>query len=374
MIKEIIATGKTVQEAYATARQLLGVSEHDDIEVKFEVLYYGKKGFMGFGAKDAQVKASIEIPEKEEKRRRNERKKERPERRAEVKENKEVKETVTETAATETEKTTDDAPKPKKKKNHNKKKSQNNHKEGGEEKPKSQVIPESDLKLERREVAEGEDMSYDFIRTVILDIGLNATAELYSCDDGTRRITIKGDDASTLIGHHGDTLDALQYLANLASARKNIHGERDKSRVTLDIEGYRAKREETLRALARRMAAKALRNRRSVMLEPMSAYERRIIHSEIQSIEGVSTNSIGSDNNRKIVIFLTDKKPQGIFEEEKKTPLNEEFAPIEDDVRIDDINESVSLDAEENETETVKQTFPDESETYADTIDDSDIK
>ena len=122
------------------------------------------------------------------------------------------------------------------------------------------------------------------------------------------------------------------------------------------------------------MAAKALRNRRSVMLEPMSAYERRIIHSEIQGIEGVSTNSIGSDNNRKIVIFLTDKKPQGIFEEDKKTPLNEEFAPIEDDVRIDDINESVSLDAEENETETVKQTFPDESETYADTIDDSDIK
>ena len=372
MIKEIIATGKTVQEAYATARQLLGVSEHDDIEVKFEVLYYGKKGFMGFGAKDAQVKASIELPEKEEKRRRPERKKERPERRTEVKETTEVKEnTVTE--ATET----TEAPKQQKKKksnNNNKKKPQSAHKEVGEEqKPKSQVIPEAELKLERREVAEGEDMSYDFIRTVILDIGLNATAELYSCDDGTRRITIKGDDASTLIGHHGDTLDALQYLANLASARKNIHGERDKSRVTLDIEGYRAKREETLRALARRMAAKALRNKRSVMLEPMSAYERRIIHSEIQSIEGVSTNSIGSDNNRKIVIFLTDKKPQGIFEE-KKTPLNEEFATNEEEVRIDDIDESVSTDSDENETVTVKQTFPDESENYSESLDDSDIK
>ena len=368
MIKEIIATGKTVQEAYATARQLLGAGELDD--VKFEVLYYGKKGFMGFGAKDAQVKASIEIPDKEEKKRRPERKKERPERRPEVKETKEVKETTE--AATEEVQPAQEAPKPKKKKN--KKKPQNVQKDGGEDnKPKSQVIPECELKLERREVAEGEDMSYDFIRTVILDIGLNATAELYSCDDGTRRITIKGDDASTLIGHHGDTLDALQYLANLASARKNIHGERDKSRVTLDIEGYRAKREETLRALARRMAAKALRNRRSVMLEPMSAYERRIIHSEIQSIEGVSTNSIGSDNNRKIVIFLTDKKPQGIFEE-KKTPLNEEFAPIEDDVRIDDIDESVSASNEEGETVTVKQTYPDESENYSESIDDSDIK
>ena len=372
MIKEIIATGKTVQEAYATARQLLGVGEHDDIEVKFEVLYYGKKGFMGFGAKDAQVKASIEIPEKEEKRRKIEKRRERPERRPEVKVEAEETNISNETAANESENTAE-APKPKKKKNNHKKKPQNVNKENGESAPKSEVIPECELKLERREVAEGEDMSYDFIRTVILDIGLNATAELYSCDDGTRRITIKGDDASTLIGHHGDTLDALQYLANLASARKNIHGERDKSRVTLDIEGYRAKREETLRALARRMAAKALRNRRSVMLEPMSAYERRIIHSEIQGIEGVSTNSIGSDNNRKIVIFLTDKKPQGIFEE-KKTPLNEEFAVNEEDVRIDDIDEGVSLGNEGNDTLTVKQTYPDESETYADALDDSDIK
>jgi spoIIIJ-associated protein len=183
--------------------------------------------------------------------------------------------------------------------------------------PKSEVIPEEELKMERRFVEAGEDMSFDFVKTLLSDIGINADAELYACEDGTRRITIVGDDASTLIGHHGDTLDALQYLANLASARKNSKGERDKSRVTIDIEGYRAKREETLRALARRMAAKALRNKRSVMLEPMNAYERRIIHSEIQGIEGVSTNSIGSDNNRKIVIFLTDKKPKEIFEAEE---------------------------------------------------------
>lgn len=315
MIKEIIATGKDVAEAQENARQLLGANELDD--VKFEIIYLGRKGFMGFGSKPAQVKAYIELPEKEEKRKRHERRKDRPER------SEKPAPTVKETAEGESE-TTAEAPKPKKKKN--KKKNPSTQHAGTEDsKPKSQVIPECELKLERREVAEGEDMSYDFIRTVILDIGLNATAELYSCDDGTRRITIKGDDASTLIGHHGDTLDALQYLANLASAKKNIHGERDKSRVTLDIEGYRAKREETLRALARRMAAKALKNRRSVMLEPMSAYERRIIHSEIQNIEGVSTNSIGSDNNRKIVIFLTDKKPKEIFED---TPVTENEAPV----------------------------------------------
>lgn len=312
MIKEIIATGKDVAEAQATARQLLGASELDD--VKFEIIYLGRKGFMGFGAKPAQVKAYIEIPDKEERRRRPERqKKERSERpRTEKAETKEVSETAPETNEAK------EANAPKSNHKKKKKKPQNEGaKEHQESKPKSQVIPECELKFERREVAEGEDMSYDFIRTVILDIGINATAELYSCDDGTRRITIQGEDASALIGHHGDTLDALQYLANLASARKNIHGERDKTRVTLDIEGYRAKREDTLRALARRMAQKALKNKRSVMLEPMSAYERRIIHSEIQGIEGVSTNSIGADNNRKIVIFLTDKKPKELFEEQE---------------------------------------------------------
>ena len=317
MIKEIIATGQDVAEAQANARQLLGASELDD--VKFEIIYLGRKGFMGFGSKPAQVKAYIEIPEKEERRKRNDRKKERRERNDNAPH---VTKEATEGAAENAEKSTEETPKTNNTNKKHKKKPQSNQR-AEESKPKTQVIPECELKFERRDVAEGEDMSYDFIRTVILDIGLNATAELYSCDDGTRRITIKGEDASTLIGHHGDTLDALQYLANLASAKKNVHGERDKSRVTLDIEGYRAKREETLRALARRMAQKALKNRRSVMLEPMSAYERRIIHSEIQGIEGVSTNSIGSDNNRKIVIFLTDKKPQGIFEEETVAPVEE---------------------------------------------------
>jgi len=290
MIKEIIAQGKDVLEAKDNARAALGAGPLDD--VNFEILHAGSRGIFGIiGVKPAQVKAWMEIPDPEE---RHRRKSEKPRR-----ENKPE----------------GDKPQEKKQKQkHNQPKKENKQKE---EKPKSKVIPELEMKLEPKIVGEGEDMSFDFVKTIISDIGLSAEASLYSCEDGTRRIIIAGDDASTLIGHHGDTLDALQYLANLASARKNINGERDKSRVTIDIEGYRAKREETLRALARRMAAKALRNRRSVMLEPMSAYERRIIHSEIQGIEGVSTNSIGSDNNRKIVIFLTDKKPKEIFEEEE---------------------------------------------------------
>lgn len=357
MLREVIAQGKDVAEAKENARIALGVSELEDVQ--FEVLHMGSRGIFGIiGVKPAKVRAYIDIPDRDDKRRSPERKQKRPEHTAAEVQNEAADENAE--PKSDDRQASAEAKKPRKRKN-NKKKSDRPavaHTDDKPSVPKGRVIPEAELKMERREVGEGEDMSFDFIRTLILDIGINATAELYSCDDGTRRITINGEDASILIGHHGDTLDALQYLANLACARKNINGERDKSRVTIDIEGYRAKREETLRALARRMAAKALRNKRSVMLEPMSAYERRIIHSEIQGIEGVSTNSIGSDNNRKIVIYLTDKKPQGIFDDENevKTEANDGIATLEETSEqspISDVEPEVEVEVEVVTDETV---------------------
>ena len=328
MIKEVIASGKTVVEAQENARALLGAGPLDD--VSFQIVHAGSKGIFGIiGVKPAQVKASMEIADEAPRAERRSRP-ERPQR----------------TPRPATEEGGAEAPKATQKKK-KKKKPQQPQKKAPE--AQSTATPECELKMERMEVATGEDLSFDLVNTLIADLGLSAQAELYLCEDGTRRINIVGEDASALIGHHGDTLDALQYLANLASAQKNIKGERIKSRVTIDIEGYRAKREQTLRALARRMAAKALRNKRSVMLEPMSAYERRIIHSEIQGIEGVSTNSIGSDNNRKIVIFLTEKRPTEIFEEDerKQTPLAEEFAPDEDATTLGEDVEVASCTCEE---------------------------
>ena len=156
----------------------------------------------------------------------------------------------------------------------------------------------------------GAAIALGFINQLVADMQLNVTVKMSTPADAekdTCLIEINGDDAGVLIGHHGDTLDSLQYLANLA-ANKKVNGEKPAHvKVTVDAEGYRAKREETLRALARRMADKVLKQKRSVMLEPMNPYERRIIHSEIQNIEGVSTNSIGSENNRKIVIYLEEK-------------------------------------------------------------------
>ena len=143
-----------------------------------------------------------------------------------------------------------------------------------------------------------------FIEKLIADMELDAEVSMTEGENGEHRISISGQSAAILIGHHGETLDSLQYLANLA-ANKRVGGKKEEYvKITVDVEGYRAKREETLRELARRRAAQVLKYKKSFMFEPMNPYERRIIHSEIQNIEGVSTNSIGSENNRKIVVFL----------------------------------------------------------------------
>lgn len=141
-----------------------------------------------------------------------------------------------------------------------------------------------------------------FAETLIADLELDATVAIHDDGDGEALMTISGDDSSELIGHHGDTLDAFQYLVNLAANKKETD-DRKYTRISVDIENYREKREQTLRQLARRMAAKVKKNKKSISLEPMSSYERRIIHSEIQTIDGVSTNSVGSEGNRRVVLF-----------------------------------------------------------------------
>lgn len=165
-------------------------------------------------------------------------------------------------------------------------------------------IGATDAKISASYTCGGEARAIAFVEKLLRDMNIEAEMTVSEGENGETKIAINGEGASILIGHHGDTLDSLQYLANLA-ANKRVDGKKEEYvKVSVDVEGYRAKREETLRALARRMAAKVQKYKKSVMLEPMNPYERRIIHSEIQNIKGVSTNSIGSENNRKIVIFL----------------------------------------------------------------------
>ena len=151
----------------------------------------------------------------------------------------------------------------------------------------------------------GAELALDLVRNLIAGMGLDAKVTM--TEDGENKlIRVEGESAGVLIGHHGDTLDSLQYLANLAANKKVAGEKREFCRITVDVENYRGKREEALRALARRMADKVLRYKKSQTLEPMNPYERRIIHSEVQKVEGVATNSIGSENNRRVVLYLED--------------------------------------------------------------------
>lgn len=116
--------------------------------------------------------------------------------------------------------------------------------------------------------------------------------------DGGLRIRIETDTDGLLIGRRGETLDALQYLVSLYAN----HGREDYLRITLDTEGYRARREETLTRLARREAARVRTSGRAVTMEPMNPYERRVLHSALQDFDGITTYSEGEEPNRRVVI------------------------------------------------------------------------
>lgn len=169
-------------------------------------------------------------------------------------------------------------------------------------------------KKERRErenivITQNEmDVALGFINTLLENMQSEAKAVQAVAPEGAvfegvyPRIEIVGDKSGILIGHHGETMDAIQFLANLCVNRKTGVGGKEFVKIVVDIENYREKREETLRALARRMAQKAIKTKRNVVLEPMNPYERHIIHAEIQDMENVDTHSVGSDENRKVVI------------------------------------------------------------------------
>ena len=161
----------------------------------------------------------------------------------------------------------------------------------------------SDAKLRVYYQPSPAEIAADFVKNLLMIMQVEADVSIEHEDAEGASIAVNGEGLGLLIGRHGDVLDAVQHLAGLAAN----HGRSGYYRITVDIENYRAKRAETLRQLARRMAEKTLRYRRINTLEPMNAYERRIIHTEVQGIEGVTTYSIGSDADRRIVIALEKK-------------------------------------------------------------------
>ena len=142
-----------------------------------------------------------------------------------------------------------------------------------------------------------ETITREFLTPIFDSMGIEEQLEFVEEEDSIN-VRIAAEDIGIVIGRRGETLDALQYLLGLV-----INKNSDKFiRVTLDVGNYREKREETLKRLAKRLADKVLKNRKSITLEPMNPYERRIIHATLQSFRGIETYSIGEEPHRKVVI------------------------------------------------------------------------
>ena len=143
-----------------------------------------------------------------------------------------------------------------------------------------------------------------FVSGLLEHMGIQAEIEITARDNGGVNVNLSGSNMGAVIGRRGETLDAIQHLTNYAVNRgsdKHMH-------ISVDAESYRAKREESLVRLAEKMAAKAIKYKRSMALEPMNSYERHVIHTALQDYEGVTTSSTGTEPNRRVVVSY--EKPQ----------------------------------------------------------------
>ena len=261
-------SAKTVDDCITDACTELGVPSD---RLDYEVVNEGSSGFMGIGSKPAVIKARIKeenasVSETEVKKEiKKEAKAEKKEAKAEAKvEKKEAK------AEVKAEKKADDHA------------------------PKAKNIPDEVIEGMKKEASE-------FLTKVFAAMDLKVTSTFdYNKEDNTLNINLDGDTMGVLIGKRGQTLDSLQYLVSLVINK----GTAEYVRVKVDTENYRARRKDTLENLAKNISFKVKRTRRSVTLEPMNPYERRIIHSALQNDRYVTTHSEGEEPYRKVVVTL----------------------------------------------------------------------
>lgn len=145
-----------------------------------------------------------------------------------------------------------------------------------------------------------------YVASILRSMGLSDASTMTVTESGVT-LTFDGDGSGTIIGRRGETLDALQYLASMVSNK----GDKDYFRITIDSCGYREKRRKTLIELAKKISKSVLRTGRSTTLEPMNPYERRIIHSAVSEIEGVTSHSTGEEPYRKVIISSTNPRKSG---------------------------------------------------------------
>jgi len=309
MEKSIITSGKTIDLALEAALTQLGL-ERDDIT--YQVLALPKAGFLGFGAQPAKVQVIYEVPDpvpaapEKPKSALGSASRSKPKAAAPVKKAEAPKAEAPKAEAPKPEKKAEpkaekkpEAPKaPKQEKPKVEKPKSEKPKAPKQEKPKAEKKVEAPREYTPAEPGSVEEKIETFIKGLLEHMDSKAVPHCWKADGNTYKVDLVGDDLGYLIGRRGDTLDAIQHLANY-TINRDVEGH---IRINVDAESYREKREESLRRYARKKAQQVLKARRRTTLEPMNAYERHVIHAALQEMDNITTHSTGTEPNRRVVI------------------------------------------------------------------------
>ena len=293
MEKTLIASGKTIDLAIESALTQLGLAR-DSVSVM--VLQQAKAGFLGFGAQPAKVQVTYEAPDPV------------PEApkvalssasRSKPKAKPVAPKAEPKVEAPKPQKAPE-APKEVKKEEPKKAPKENKAPKAPKEnkEPKSPKAPKVQKEYAPAEPGSVEEKIETFLKGLLEHMGSQAVPHAWKENDNTYMVELVGDDLGYLIGRRGDTLDALQHLSNY-TINRGIEGH---IRINVDAEAYRQKREDSLRRYATKKAQQVLKAHRRTTLEPMNAYERHVIHATLQDMDRITTYSVGTEPNRRVVI------------------------------------------------------------------------
>ena len=293
MEKTLIASGKTIDLAIESALTQLGL-DRDSVSVM--VLQQAKAGFLGFGAQPAKVQVTYEAPDPV------------PEApkvalssasRSKPKAKPVAPKAEPKVEAPKPQKAPE-APKEVKKEEPKKAPKENKAPKAPKEnkEPKAAKAPKVQKEYAPAEPGSVEEKIETFLKGLLEHMGSQAVPHAWKENDNTYMVELVGDDLGYLIGRRGDTLDALQHLSNY-TINRGIEGH---IRINVDAEAYRQKREDSLRRYATKKAQQVLKAHRRTTLEPMNAYERHVIHATLQDMDRITTYSVGTEPNRRVVI------------------------------------------------------------------------
>ena len=277
MTKFIDMTGKTEDEAIRRALEQLGL-ERDDVSV--EILERAKSGFLGIGGSPATVRVSYDDGQPEPK--------------------PEPVKPEPKSAAPKAEKKPVYCAEVLQKEVRAREKQEREAKRGERRaEPKAEKAPREPAVLGEEVRDEKSEQIRTFLSGLLEHMDAKAEVKVYEVEKNRYKVILEGEKLGALIGRRGETLDAIQQLTNYSI---NRGGESKRARVQIDAENYREKREESLERLAQKVAGKVVKYRRNVTLEPMNAYERHVIHTALQDTQYITTFSIGTEPNRRVVV------------------------------------------------------------------------